>query len=289
MEQEDIIKHLRGTQAEKSLISEAAKTLINLKKDLALAEVEELLESNEYGFEAKPDWTKNPDIGLDWNSVPVIHDAHYDKFKKEIRKLKLQLKIEKKSNERIKDELKSKMTKHEANEEYEKQRKAQAKTDKEIFEQKSIKQYKAMQAKFRDQRTKAQSQRKHSSRLRNKINYLESDKKKDIIKKQGIKDFVHSKFKGRAQRTCLLKNLKKARCDKYDICESLVLRALGRGCYKHLKKTGPVYYPSIATQDRHLNGLMSCRPGYVANIISTMTKLGESWNDEFRLVKVEKI
>jgi glucan-binding YG repeat protein len=226
-----------------------------------LAEVEELLESNEYGVELKPDWTENPDTGMDWNGIPVIHDAHYEKFKKEISRLKLQLDIERKSNERLKDELKSKMSKREAKD-YGKQLKAQARTDKKRFEDEAIKKYEAMQAKFRYQRTKAQSERKHSSRLRNKINYLDSDKKKAIIKKEGIKDFVHSKFKGRAQRTCLLKNLKKARCDKYDICESLVLRALGRGCYKHLKKTGPVYYPSIATQDRHLNGLMSCRPGY---------------------------
>ena len=54
---------------------------------MALAEVEELLESNEFGVEAKPDWTKNPDTGMDWNNVPVIHDAHYEKFKKEISKL----------------------------------------------------------------------------------------------------------------------------------------------------------------------------------------------------------
>jgi hypothetical protein len=111
---------------------------------------------------------------------------------------------------------------------------------------------------------KAASGRADSSRLRKKVQRLEDPKFHKRIQKKGIEEFVNSKFKGKAQRRVLLTGKKRAVCDKVDICESLVIRALGgRKGYNHLRKHGPVYYPSIITQDRHLNGLMKCQPGYV--------------------------
>ena len=42
-EQEDTIKHLKRSKADKDLIMEAATTLIRVKKALSLAEVQELI------------------------------------------------------------------------------------------------------------------------------------------------------------------------------------------------------------------------------------------------------
>ena len=117
--------------------------------------------------------------------------------------------------------------------------------------------------KYKNQKKKAANERAKSSKLRAKVTKLESPKHESKIRKKGIKEFVHSKFKGKAQRKALITGQKRAHCDKMDICESLVIRALGRKSYNHLRKFGPVYYPSIATQDRHLEKIMKCRPGYV--------------------------
>ena len=111
---------------------------------------------------------------------------------------------------------------------------------------------------------KAAAGRADKSRLLRKVKRLESPELHKRIQKKGIEEFVNSKFKGKGQRRALITGKKFARCDKMDICESLVVRAMcGRKGYNHLRKNSPIYYPTIATQDRHLEGVMKCRPGYV--------------------------
>ena len=84
---------------------------------------------------------------------------------------------------------------------------------------------------------------------------------KDEIEKKGIKEFVHDKFKGKAQRNCLLSGKKRSITDKIDICEALVLRALGRKGYEHLRKNGPLFFPSSACLDKHVDKIMSIKQG----------------------------
>ena len=205
-------------------------------------------------------WSRNPDTGFDWTTVPVVHDVIEAKFEKQVNKLKLDLELERFKNERLQQDQKEAKRLHE---EEMSQLKAKKAAEKKAYIQKMTKKYKDTYGLFKNQRLKAGNEVKHSSRLRKKIDLLGSDKYQARVKKQGIKDFVFSKFKGKAQRQALLTGKKRAVCDKTDICESLVLRALGRACYKHLKKNGPIFYPDISTQDKHLDGLMSCQPGYV--------------------------
>ena len=270
-EQEDVVKHLKRSKAERNLILEAANTLIALKKDLALAEVEELLEFST--DEPESDWKNDPVTGIDWSSVPVVHDALEKKFKKEADKLKLELDIEQKANQRLKQEVKDRTEQgKQQKSELEKKHKQQLKDQKEELEDKRkaelveaaedfAKRSKDIREMYKNTNGKLSLERAKSSKRKRSIEHLTSDRYTKRVQKRGIKEFVYSKFKGRAQRTCLLKNQKKARVDKFDICESLVLRALNRGCYNHLRKTGPIFYPSIATQDKHLNGLMPCKTG----------------------------
>ena len=76
-----------------NLIREAAKTLLTLKNELSIAEVEELVETS------SATTTENKDCNfVDWSTIPVIHDAHELKLTEEVKKLKLKLEIEKQSN-----------------------------------------------------------------------------------------------------------------------------------------------------------------------------------------------
>ena len=102
-EQEDIIKHLKATNTDMNLIREAAKTLLTLKNELSIAEVEELVETS------SATTTENQDCNfVDWSTIPVIHDAHELKLTEEVKKLKLKLEIEKQSNKRLRRKVKSK-------------------------------------------------------------------------------------------------------------------------------------------------------------------------------------
>ena len=220
-----------------------------------MAPTDEFSQSCEFFY-----WSRNEDPEFDWKSVPVLHDVIEAKFEKQVNKLKLDLELEKYQNDRLQKDMKEAKRLHE---EEMSQLKATKAAHKKAYIQKMTKKYKDTYGLFKNQRLKAGNEVKHSSRLRKKIDLLGSDKYQARVKKQGIKDFVFSKFKGKGQRQALLTGKKRAVCDKTDICESLVLRALGRACYKHLKKNGPLFYPDISTQDKHLDGLMSCQPGYV--------------------------
>ena len=223
-----------------------------------MAPTDEFSQSCEFFY-----WSRTEDPEFDWKSVPVLHDVIEEKFEKQVNKLKLDLELEKYKNERLQKDMKEAKRLHE---EEISQLKAKKATEKKVYIQKMTKKYKDTYGLFKNQRLKAGNEVKHSSRLRKKIDLLGSDKYQARVKKQGIKDFVFSKFKGKGQRQALLTGKKRAVCDKTDICESLVLRALGRACYKHLKKNGPLFYPDISTQDKHLDGLMSCQPGYVITL-----------------------
>ena len=208
-----------------------------------MAPTEEFSQSCEFFY-----WSRNEDPEFDWKSVPVLHDVIEEKFEKRVNKLKLDLELEKYKNERLQKDMKEAKRLHE---EEMSQLKATKVAQKKAYIQKMTKKYKDTYGLFKNQRLKAGNEVKHSSRLRKKIDLLGSDKYQARVKKQGIKDFVFSKFKGKGQRQALLTGKKRAVCDKTDICESLVLRALGRACYKHLKKNGPLFYPDISTQDKH--------------------------------------
>ena len=47
----------------------------------------------------KTDWKNDPVAGIDWNSVPVVQDAHEIKLRDELNKTKLDLKIEQKKTD----------------------------------------------------------------------------------------------------------------------------------------------------------------------------------------------
>ena len=223
-----------------------------------MAPTDEFSQSCEFFY-----WSRTEDPEFDWKCVPVLHDVIEEKFEKSVNKMKLDLELEKYKNERLQKDMKEAKRLHE---EEMSQLKATKAAQKKAYIQKMTKKYKDTYGLFKNQRLKAGNEVKHSSRLRKKIDLLGSDKYQARVKKQGIKDFVFSKFKGKGQRQALLTGKKRAVCDKTDICESLVLRALGRACYKHLKKNGPIFYPDISTQDKHLDGLMSCQPGYVITL-----------------------
>ena len=89
-------------------------------------------------------------------------------------------------------------------------------------------------------------------------------KEKEI--KKGVKDFLASTSLPSAQQKCLLNPKQKwAKCSKEDIAQALVIRSLSPKTYNHLqqefKHKRKLYYPTRQTLERHMDGMVSCRPG----------------------------
>ena len=260
MEVEDqtvVVKHLKDTKADQALIQESVNTLLAMKKDLALAEVEELLADTKPDHMAEADWINSPYTGIDWSSIPVMHDVHEEKLRSEVIKLKYELEMEKDKNERMKQSIESKKLRVQQQKEQKRQKKARAKREPVDWKDQYLKKHESYLEKSR----KLTLERAKISKLRKSYDFRDSDRYKSQIKKKGIKEFVYDRFKGKAQRNCLLSGKKRSHTDNIDICEALVLRALGRKAYQHLRKTGPLFYPSPATLDKHIDKIMSIKPG----------------------------
>ena len=106
-----VVKHLKDTKADQALIQESVNTLLAMKKDLALAEVEELIADTKPGHKAEADWINSPYTGIDWSSIPVMHDVHEEKLRSEVIKLKYELEMEKDKVKRMKQSIESKRLK----------------------------------------------------------------------------------------------------------------------------------------------------------------------------------
>ena len=252
-----VIKHLKQTKADHALIQQSVNTLMALKKDLALAEVEELLADTKPGQKAENDWQNSPYTGIDWSSIPVMHDVHEEKLRSEVTKLKYELELEKASHNRLKQKIKSKKLKAEQEKELKIQKKANLK--RKPVDWKTL--YKSKRESYKEKKLQLGLERAKTSKLKKSNGFLNSDRYKSRIQKKGIKEFVHDKFKGKAQRNCLLTGKKRSITDNIDICEALVLRALGRKGYQHLRKNGPLFFPSSACLDKHVDKIMSIKQG----------------------------
>ena len=252
-----VVKHLKDTKADQALIQESVNTLLAMKKDLALAEVEELLADTKPDYKAEPDWKNSPYTGIDWSSIPVMHDAHEEKLRSEVIKLKYELELEQDKVKRMKQSIESKRLRAQQEKAQKIQRKIAAKRKPVDWKDKYDKKHES----YKEKRNKLALERAKTSKLRKSYDFRDSDRYKSQIKKKGIKEFVYDRFKGKAQRNCLLSGKKRSHCDQIDICEALVLRALGRKAYQHLRKNGPLFFPSSATLDKHIDKIMSIKPG----------------------------
>ena len=260
MEIEDqtvVVKHLKDTKADQALIQESVNTLLAMKKDLALAEVEELISDTKPDHKAEADWINSPYTGIDWSSIPVMHDVHEEKLRSEVIKLKYELEMEKDKVKRMKQSIESKRLKAQQKKEDKIQREATPKRQSIDWKDRYYKKNES----YKERKTILALERAKTSKLRRSYDFRDSDRYKSKIVKKGIKEFVYDKFKGKAQRNCLLSGKKRSHTDNIDICEALVLRALGRKAYQHLRKTGPLFYPSSATLDKHIDKIMSIKPG----------------------------
>ena len=104
--QTDLIKQMKNSKTDIADIKKAADLLFSLKRDLALAEMKELLEV------AGTDQKFDPAIPvIDWKSIPVVQDAQEIKLNKEIETLKLKLIISDQEKSRLKNQLKNKKLK----------------------------------------------------------------------------------------------------------------------------------------------------------------------------------
>ena len=124
-----VVKHLKDTKADQALIQESVNTLLAMKKDLALAEVEELLADTKPDHKAEADWINSPYTGIDWSSIPVMHDVHEEKLRSEVIKLEYELEMEKDKNERMKQSIESKKLRVQQQKEQKRQKKARAKRE----------------------------------------------------------------------------------------------------------------------------------------------------------------
>ena len=252
-----VVKHLKDTKADQALIQQSVNTLLALKKDLALAEVEELLADTKPDHKAEPDWKKSPYTGIDWSSIPVMHDVHDEKLRSEVTKLKYELEMEQGKVKRMKQSIESKKLRAQQEKERKIQRKAAVKRQPVDWKDKYDKKHES----YKEKKNKLALERAKTSKLRKSYDFRDSDRYKSKVVKKGIKEFVYDRFKGKAQRNCLLSGKKRSHTDNIDICEALVLRALGRKAYQHLRRTGPLFYPSSATLDKHIDKIMSIKPG----------------------------
>ena len=108
------------------------------------------------------------------------------------------------------------------------------------------------------------NERAKSSNLKSCVKRLQSGKHKETIRKKAIKEFVEGNFKGKAQRKMLLNPGQKwAKNDREDIIEALVIRTLSPKTFEYLRKNGSLYMPSRHTINRHIDGIATCKPGYV--------------------------
>ena len=252
-----VIKHLKDTKADQALIQQSVNTLLALKKDLALAEVEELLADTKPDHKAEPDWKHSPYTGIDWSYIPVMHDVHEEKLRSEVTKLKYELEMEQGKVKRMKQSIESKKLRAQQEKERKIQRKAAVKRQPVDWKDKYDKKHES----YKEKKDKLALERAKTSKLRKSYDFRDSDRYKSKVVKKGIKEFVYDRFKGKAQRNCLLSGKKRSHTDNIDICEALVLRALGRKAYQHLRRTGPLFYPSSATLDKHIDKIMSIKPG----------------------------
>ena len=102
------------------------------------------------------------------------------------------------------------------------------------------------------------------SKVERKLSKITSKKNTDKTIKKGIKDFLATTKLTSAQQKMLMNpDQKWAKNSQEDICQALVLRCLSSKTYEALRKEKKLYYPSRHTIERHLDGILHCKPGYV--------------------------
>ena len=100
MVQTDVLKQLKDSKADKTEVQKAAELLLSLKRDLSLAEINELLE-----YDSTPNGKNS--LVIDWKSVPVMQDAKETRLKNEINELKLKLQLEQNKSSRLKKQVRN--------------------------------------------------------------------------------------------------------------------------------------------------------------------------------------
>jgi hypothetical protein len=98
--QTDVLKQLKDSKADKTEVQKAAELLLSLKRDLSLAEINELLE-----YDSTPNGKNS--LVIDWKSVPVMQDAKETRLKNEINELKLKLQLEQNKSSRLKKQVRN--------------------------------------------------------------------------------------------------------------------------------------------------------------------------------------
>ena len=112
------------------------------------------------------------------------------------------------------------------------------------------------------------------SKIEKKLTKVTSKKSTDKTIKTGIKEFLATTKLTKGQQKVLMNpEMKWTKNSDEDITQALVLRCLSSKAFETLRKERKLYYPSRHTIERHLDGMLHCRPGYVLNfsiIINTM-------------------
>ena len=102
------------------------------------------------------------------------------------------------------------------------------------------------------------------SKVEKRLAKITSKKNTDKTIKRGIQDFLATTKLTSAQQKMLMNpDQKWAKNSQEDICQALVLRCLSSKTYEALRKEKKLYYPSRHTIERHLDGILHCKPGYV--------------------------
>ena len=102
------------------------------------------------------------------------------------------------------------------------------------------------------------------SKIEKKLTKVTNKKSTDKTIKKGIKEFLATTKLTKGQQKVLMNpEMKWTKNSDEDITQALVLRCLSSKAFETLRKERKLYYPSRHTIERHLDGMLHCRPGYV--------------------------
>ena len=102
------------------------------------------------------------------------------------------------------------------------------------------------------------------SKVEKKLTKVTTEKYKEKMIKKGTKDFLATtKLTAAQQKVLMNPDMKWTKNSDEDIVQALVLRCLSSKAFETLRKERKLYYPSRHTIERHLDGMLNCKPGYV--------------------------
>ena len=94
------------------------------------------------------------------------------------------------------------------------------------------------------------------------LNKVTAKRYTEKLIKKGTKDFLATTKLTPAQQKMLMNpDQKWAKNTDQDICQALVIRCISSKAFETLRKEKKLYYPSRHTIERHLDGMLHCKPG----------------------------